>query len=399
VIDSLRTTSNSFIVYITNFGITSTVSLPTISIILPSLTTPSALNTIARLKEVFDPFNVSAMLIRLSTGEFKRVGEVWYYERVHMASSISAGEDNTAGTVGGFCRDCVSGDTFGLTAAHVVGKENRDVFAPATKPFNEAIKSLEIRAKDEAKGGKDNKSWSQKLQDLENLDRFYGTSLFSSQKTTDDGRIIDCALVKVEESRTADNRVGKLPLFRHEFVEFRDDGDKIVPLTFPLQPGDRVWKCRIRTGLTKGTVMDKVMIQWDSENATANAEDEDGNPVGILCSSSGVLGEWDAAEGVYTDFALGGDSGSLLLRIVRDPEGTLESEAIVIRTEGAGLVYGIVWEEKYKSFVALYMDIDEVFRQIKEGTGLDVDFDVPDMEGEDWPYAVMGRGSSMYGLH
>jgi hypothetical protein len=112
-----------------------------------------------------------------------------------------------------------------------------------------------------------------------------------------------------------------------------------------------------------------------------------------------VLGEWDALEGVYTDFALGGDSGSLLLRMVRDPEGILESEAIVMRTEGAGLMYGIVREEKYKSFVALYMNIDEVFREIKEGTGLDVDFAVPDVEGEDWPYVVMGRGRSTYELH
>jgi hypothetical protein len=255
-----------------------------------------------------------------------------------------------------------------------------------------------MRVKDAAKAGKDSKSWSQKLRELQNLNRFYGTSVFSSQKCTDDGRIVDCALVKIEGSRTTDNRVGKLPQFQNEFVEFTDDGDKIVPLTFPLAPSDRVWKCGIRTGLTKGTVIDKVMVQWGSGNATtANPDDEYGQDGGFLCSTSGVLGEWDATEGVYTDFALPGDSGSLLLRVVRDPGGG--SEAIVIRTEGAGLVYGIVWEEKYKSFVALYMDIDEVFKEIKEEIGLNVDFDVPDMEGEDWPHVVMGRGKSMYGLH
>jgi hypothetical protein len=43
--------------------------------------------------------------------------------------------------------------------------------------------------------------------------------------------------------------------------------------------------------------------------------------------------------------------------------------------------------------------MDEVFQEIKNGIGLNVDFDVPDAEGEDWPYVVMGRGSSMYGLH
>jgi hypothetical protein len=90
--------------------------------------------------------------------------------------------------------------------------------------------------------------------------RLYGKSIFSSQKCTDDGRIIDCALVKVERSRTAHNRVAKLPEFQNEFVEFTDDGDKIGPLTSPLTSGERVWKSGIRTGLTKGIVMDKVTI-------------------------------------------------------------------------------------------------------------------------------------------
>jgi hypothetical protein len=66
-----------------------------------------------------------------------------------------------------------------------------------------------------------------------------------------------------------------------------------------------------------------------------------------------------------------------------------------MQTEGGGLVYGIVWEEKYKSFVALYMEMDEVFKEIRDGIELNVDLNVPDAEGEDWPYVVMGRGRSM----
>jgi hypothetical protein len=147
-IDTLKTMSSSFIVYVTNFGITQTVSLPTLSIVLPDLTTPPALTVIARLKEIFDPFDLSAMLIRFSAGEFRRVGEIWHYPSVPLGSSISGYDDDTAGTIGGFCRDRVSGDTYALTAAHVVDTlENPNVFAPASKSFNEADTSLETRAR------------------------------------------------------------------------------------------------------------------------------------------------------------------------------------------------------------------------------------------------------------
>ena len=212
-IDTLRTICSSFVVYVSNFGITQTLSLPTLSIILPDLTTQPALTAIARIKEIFDPFNFSLMLIRFSLGEFKRVGEIWHYPRVPLGSSISGGGDDTAGTVGGFCWNSESDDMYALTAAHLGTAENGDVFTPASKPFNEATRSLTIRVKDAAKAGRDDKSWGQKLQDLQDLNRLYGKSIFSSQKCTDDGRIIDCALVKVERSRTADNRVAKLPEF------------------------------------------------------------------------------------------------------------------------------------------------------------------------------------------
>jgi hypothetical protein len=68
-IDTLRTISHSFVVYVSNFRITQTLSLPTLSIVLPDLTTPPALAAIARLKEIFDPFNSSTLLLRFSLGE------------------------------------------------------------------------------------------------------------------------------------------------------------------------------------------------------------------------------------------------------------------------------------------------------------------------------------------
>jgi hypothetical protein len=87
------------------------------------------------------------------------------------------------------------------------------------------------------------------------------------------------------------------------------------------------------------------------------------------------------------------------LRVVRDPSGSVESEAVVIRTEGAGILYGIVWEEKRHGFVALYMKMEDVFKAIREGTGIEVDLEVPDAEAMEWPYTIMGRGPSTNYLH
>lgn len=60
------------------------------------------------------------------------------------------------------------------------------------------------------------------------------------------------------------------------------------------------------------------MIHWETENSTTVDPDteETGKPSVVLCTASGVLGEWDPADGIYTHFALPGYSGSLLLRIV-----------------------------------------------------------------------------------
>src|SRR5277367_1107528 len=274
-LDALSSYSRFLVIYVSNFGISEAVSLPTLSIILPDLTSACSISIVSRLKELFDPFNYTGLL-RLASGEFKPVGEIWYYPRVPLGSSISGGDDGTTGTLGGFCWNKSTGEVYGLTAAHVVGTSPRDVFAPASKPYNETAKSLEIRAKDTEKAGKGGTLWSNKLSQLKGLDRFYGTSLFASQKCTDDARIIDC--------------------------------------------------------------------NWGASNVT-RADEKAG---GTLCMPSGIVGQRDPSEGTFTDFAKPVDSGSLVLRVVRDPSGSVESEAVVIRTEGAGLLYGIVWEEKHQ---------------------------------------------------
>lgn len=392
-LDVLSSFSGFFVIYVSNCGLSEAVSLPTLSIILPDLTSASSIRIVSRLKEMFDPFNFSSLFLRLASGEFKPVGEIWYYPRVPLGSSISGGDDDVAGTLGGFCRNTLTGEVYGLTAAHVVGTSPRDVFAPASKPYNEAAKSLEIRVKEATRAGKGDKSWSNKLLELKNLDRFYGRSLFSSRTCTDDVRIVDCALIQITGNRCADNRIGKLG--PELFPEFADEGDKVVPLTSSVEPGEILWKYGIQTKLTKGTSLHTVAINWDA-NDVMKAEEQANR---TLCTASGILGQWDPSEGTFTDFAKPGDSGSFVLRVVRDPSESLEPEAVVIRTEGAGLLYGIVWKEKHQGFVALYMKMEDVFKEIREATGLEVELEIPDTESMGWPYTIMGRGQSTYELH
>ena len=397
-IEAVQESCHSYVIYVTNYGITQAVSLPTISVVLPDLTSASALTAIVRLRELFDPFNSSAMLLRVTEGEFKTTGEVWYYPRVPLGSPISAGEDKIAGTLGGFCRDPLSGNIFGITAGHVVGQQtDRTVYAPASKPFAEAVKSIQVRIHDCQKTSKDVRIWTDKDDELQSLNRVYGKSVVSSQRTTATGQIIDCALLSIEPARVADNRIGKIPELQSQIVEFAEnDGDKIVPLTSPLVNGETVWKLGTRTLLTSGTVIDSIHLRWDAENATAITDDGSLSP---LCKAAAVLGEWNPAEGLFQDFALPGDSGSFLLRLVRDPDGSIPSEAVVIRTECAGVVFGIVWEESYKAYVAVYMPMETVLAEIKDQVGLTVSLDVPDSSETSWPYVVMGRGRSMHNLH
>ena len=391
-LDALSHYSRFFAIYVSNYGISEDVSLPTLSIILPDVTSPSSIDIVSRLKELFDPFNFSALLLRLTFGEFRPVGEIWYHPRVPLGSSISGGDDDTAGTLGGFCRNKLTGEVYGLTAAHVVGTSGRDVFAPASKPYNEAAKSLEIRVKEAEKAGKGDTIWMNKLSDLKSLDRLYGTSVFSTQTCTD-ASINDVALLQIAHERVADNRLAKIrPSL---FPEFSEDGDKIVALTSDVQPGELLYKYGIRTALTSGTSLDTIIINWDAN--TADRADDDFS--GTLCTASAILGQWDPSEGSFTEFAKPGDSGSFVLRVVRDPSESVESEAVVVRTEGAGVLYGVVWEEKRQGFVALYMKMEDVFKAVRHGAGIEVDLEVPDVEATEWPYTIMGRGSSSYALH
>ena len=45
------------------------------------------------------------------------------------------------------------------------------------------------------------------------------------------------------------------------------------------------------------------------------------------------------------------------------------------------------------------MKMEDVFKANREGSGIEVDLEVPDAEAMEWPYTIIGRGPCNYGLH
>ena len=75
-------------------------------------------------------------------------------------------------------------------------------------------------------------------------------------------------------------------------------------------------------------------------------------------------------------------------------------EGPVTKSEAVGILYGIVYEEPNDYYVALYIPMMEVYRRIREETGLSVSIDgVPEQgDGDRWPYTELGKGRSLYDL-
>ena len=136
-VDVLQLYTRSFVIFVSNYGISQAVSLPTLSVVLPDLTSSSSVSAISRLRECFDPFNFAAVLLRISCGEIKQIGEIWSYPRVSLGS-LSGGNDDTAGTLGGYCRNPGTGEIYGITAAHVV--EHRPIEKCSRLPPSRTMK-------------------------------------------------------------------------------------------------------------------------------------------------------------------------------------------------------------------------------------------------------------------
>ena len=153
---------------------------------------------------------------------------------------------------------------------------------------------------------------------------------------------------------------------------------------------DTVYKLGARTGLTKGCVIDDVEVRWNPESTDPLPKDDASVPVS---KAYAVLGE-SLPDGSFNSFAMPGDSGSMLVRFTRDPTNQ------VSLTEAAGIMYGIIWEERCDVFVGLYIPLNDVIENIKVSTGQTANISVPDVgqAGLAWNYEELGKGKSIYDL-
>jgi hypothetical protein len=122
ILDVVQRDSADFCIYISNYGINEAITLPTITVVLPSVTTPTAASIIQRLQQMYNPFDFDVYTGRFSSGIVQAAGRAWVYPQVPPGASISAHEDYIpepgAGPVGCYCS--ISGDDrmYALTAGH-----------------------------------------------------------------------------------------------------------------------------------------------------------------------------------------------------------------------------------------------------------------------------------------
>ena len=401
ILEVVQRLSADFCIYISNYGINVTIALPTISVVLPGVTTTTAPSIIQQLQKMYNPFDFDSYIVRFSSGTVQAAGRAWFYPQVPPGASISAHEDYIpepgAGTLGCYCS--ISGDDgiYALTAGHVarpvVGENTIDVYAPASKPFAEAVKTTKVEYQRAQSAGVDATNKKERVDAIGSLDRHFAKTIYSSTKTDGEPpyQKIDFALIHVDHNRAADNHVDRISVFAQEF-EFPEQGCLMTELTDPIKLAEEVVKIGIRTGYSKGHVIEDVKVRWNPEstgptnleNTTAETIPESNGHV--------ILGEAQQ-DGTFIPFALPGDSGSTVLRVVQDIEGR------VTKVEVVGIVYGILWEEKHLCFIAFYLPLSDIKATVKQKLGADISLAVPDNRSEGmWPYKEYGRGRSMYDL-
>jgi hypothetical protein len=425
VTEVVSSASPNFAIYTSSFGISQTISLPTISVLLPQFD-PQLLS---RLRSFFDPFDYECYAIRFVLGGVKPAGRIYHYPRVPPGASISDNEkaqclnpscvcynnpppfasqeerkvweeefqrvtQGRAGTLGCYCY--LGSDRtarYALTAGHVVDPvsphHTPQILAPASRPFNEAIVSTNADLKLKLKANANATAQQSKVDALANLDRAFGDTVLYSTATDSSPpyRKLDYALIRVNNERHADNRLDKLDAYRTEF-EFEEGGKRPVNIENPLQYGEIVYKLGIRTGFTKGAAIDDVKLKWNAHTTNPISPKD---PLYNLLPTShayAIMGIDDDRAPVT--FAEPGDSGSLIVRLTQYPTNE------VSKSEAVGILYGILYEEPRDVWVSLYIPLRDVDNLVFSATGKRIDISVDDVgvEGEVWGYTELGRGRS-----
>jgi len=250
--------SANFAIYSSSFGIQPTVSLPTISVVLPGLDTDSAHEILSYVRSTYNPFDHDAFIVRVAIGEVRAAGPIWHYQQVPPGTSISPNEilycsnaqcvcnraeltdtedelagirEPTTGSLGCYCT--LGGDDrrrYAIIAGHVTDPNPRhlsnELLALASTPFVEAVKSATIDLERTIEANEDSTVQQERVDQLTPLNRVFGQTILSSTRTEEEKalcRKIDYALVKVLNSRYGDNRMEKLQAYQEQF-DFRPSG-------------------------------------------------------------------------------------------------------------------------------------------------------------------------------
>ena len=410
----------NFVIYTAAFGPSQELAFPTFSIILPRLDTVSVQEDYAEcmrvLRTSWNVFDESKYVLRFAVGWIIQAGETYYYPRLPVGASISSHEPEKVpnapnGTFTCYCTDKNNHTTvYGLTAGHIaqpiLNPTISNLYAPATKPYHEAIVTTKswITSSQRETDAKILQYWTEMHQELISLDRTFSQTLVSSTATDPCAPHIkwDYALLNVKEERIADNRLSKIPEFS-ENIPFDPDFPESDKLCLPISPiveGDTVWKRGIRTALTQGVVIGDVHVRWDRESTTQvspDVPDWQNIPVTV---APGVVG-LSMQDSSFEKFADVGDSGASVIRFVREEveEGETEREAFyVIRSECLGILYALVREDGHQKFVGVFLPITDVVAEIERKTGIQISLDVPDKEEKEWVFKKLGKGWSSEGL-
>ena len=231
----------------------------------------------------------------------------------------SVNSEGTAGTLGAYVYDKTDLITrYALTAGHVApsGQASDSISAPASKPYLEAIKSMEAAiAQMERKGNLERKRrYEEELNSLHNLDRSFATVVYSSTRTSPVAPFQkeDIALLKVHQGRAANNCLKHGP----GYDDYRwNTTEASYPKTTTIpQLNSKVMKFGIRTGYTEGVIVQPTYVRWAPDETR---EYVPGTPQYSTVPASLC---YTVMSGP-TPFADEGDSGSLLVEVKNDDGG------------------------------------------------------------------------------
>ena len=285
ILQIVANTVSSFTLFIGRFGPTASISLPVICIGLSTLSSSSATRLMRHIYRFVSPFDTELHPTRFSVGQSIPTGQVWNYARVPLGCSISSNHmdnvipEGTAGTLGVYVYEKTDLITrYALTTGHVApsGEAADSISAPASKPYLEALKSMQAGiAQREKKGNLEGKrEYEEKLNALRDLDRSFGSVIYSTTRTSTVAPFPkeDVALLKVKPNRAANNSLEHGPGYADYIWNTTDasyPGSTIVP-----QLGVKVMKFGIRTGYTEGLIVQPTYVRWEPDETLSYDPDD-----------------------------------------------------------------------------------------------------------------------------